>query len=76
MTAAKRRCRALHFKRLDREPPVEDAMRLVRLLAFGLLIACAPDRAEAILGRIVMAGYPCSHIIGHADSGTPAVTIR
>jgi selenide, water dikinase len=41
----------------------------------GLLIACAPDRVEAILARIVMAGYPCARIIGHVDSGTPTVTV-
>jgi selenide,water dikinase len=42
----------------------------------GLLIACAPDRAEAILGGIVAAGYPLARIIGHADSGAPAVEVR
>jgi selenide,water dikinase len=42
----------------------------------GLLIACAPDRAEAILSRIVVAGYPYVRIIGHVDSGAPAVKVQ
>jgi selenide, water dikinase len=42
----------------------------------GLLIACAPDRAESILGQIVVAGYPHSRIIGHVDLGAPAVEVR
>jgi selenide,water dikinase len=42
----------------------------------GLLIACAPDRAEAILSGIVAAGYPYARIIGHADSGVPAIKVR
>jgi selenide,water dikinase len=41
----------------------------------GLLIACAADRAEAILSEIVGAGYPHSRVIGHVDSGTPAVEV-
>jgi selenide, water dikinase len=41
----------------------------------GLLIACAPDRAEVILNQIVAAGYPCSRVIGRVDSGTPAVEV-
>jgi selenide,water dikinase len=41
----------------------------------GLLIACAPGRAEEILGTIVAAGHPYAHIIGHVDSGAPAVMI-
>jgi selenide,water dikinase len=42
----------------------------------GLLIACAPDHADVILGRIVAAGYPRARIIGQADIGMPAVTVR
>jgi selenide,water dikinase len=42
----------------------------------GLLIACAPDRAEAILSQIAGAGYPHARIIGHADAGAPAVEVR
>ncbi len=42
----------------------------------GLLIACAPERSEAILTKIVVAGYPHACIIGHVDSGAPAVKVR
>jgi selenide, water dikinase len=41
----------------------------------GLLIACAPSRAEEILGMITAAGHPCARIIGHVESGDPAVRI-
>jgi selenide,water dikinase len=42
----------------------------------GLLIACDPDRAAAVLGTIVEAGYPQARIIGHAESGAPCVRIQ
>jgi selenide,water dikinase len=42
----------------------------------GLLIACAPDHAEAILSRIDAAGYPYAHIIGDVDSGVPTVRVH
>ncbi|MGH6881909.1 selenide, water dikinase SelD [Hypericibacter sp.] len=42
----------------------------------GLLIACAPDRAEAMTQRIVGAGYPRTRIIGHVEAGAPSVEIR
>jgi selenide,water dikinase len=42
----------------------------------GLLVACEPGRAEAILRDIVMAGYPCARIIGRVDSGEPEVKVR
>jgi selenide,water dikinase len=41
----------------------------------GLLIACEPGRSEDILGTIVAAGHPHARIIGHVDTGEPAVTI-
>lgn len=41
----------------------------------GLLIAVAPERAEAILQEIVQAGYPAASIVGTANSGTPGITI-
>jgi selenide,water dikinase len=41
----------------------------------GLLVACAPERAEAILGTIVAAGHPHARIIGHVDAGDPAVSV-
>jgi selenide,water dikinase len=42
----------------------------------GLLVGCAPVQAEAILSRIVAAGYPHARIIGHADAGTPSVVVE
>ena len=42
----------------------------------GLLIACAPDHASAILGTIVDAGYPSARIIGYAETGTPSVRVE
>ncbi|WP_262028128.1 selenide, water dikinase SelD [Microvirga sp. Mcv34] len=41
----------------------------------GLLVACAPGRAEHILGRIVEAGYPSARIIGDAETGSPKVKV-
>lgn len=41
----------------------------------GLLIACAPDRAERILGRIVEAGYPSARIVGQAEVGPSQVRV-
>ena len=42
----------------------------------GLLLACAPDRAEAVAQRIVEAGYPRTRIIGHVEAGRPSVEVR
>jgi selenide,water dikinase len=42
----------------------------------GLLIACAPARAETILRTIVEAGYPLARIIGRAVEGPAAVRIE
>jgi selenide,water dikinase len=41
----------------------------------GLLVACAPVQAEAILSEIVAAGYPNARIIGHAEAGAPSVVV-
>jgi len=41
----------------------------------GLLIACAPARAEEILGTIRAAGYPSARIIGQAVEGPPQVKV-
>ncbi len=41
----------------------------------GLLVACSPDRAEAILAAIVAAGHPRARIIGGVDAGRPAVAV-
>jgi selenide, water dikinase len=42
----------------------------------GLLIACDPTRAQAILEMIVAAGYPSARIIGRTETGTPSVNVR
>jgi selenide,water dikinase len=41
----------------------------------GLLISCAPERAEAIARSIVAAGYADTRVVGHARSGPPLITI-
>ncbi|MBA1158816.1 selenide, water dikinase SelD [Microvirga mediterraneensis] len=41
----------------------------------GLLVACAPERAERILGQIVEAGYPSARIVGYAEAGSPQVNV-
>jgi selenide, water dikinase len=41
----------------------------------GLLISCASERAEAIVDRIVAAGYAGARVIGHAQSGPPLITL-
>jgi selenide,water dikinase len=42
----------------------------------GLLISCAPDRAEALLDTIVAAGYPAAETIGEIKDGAPQVVIE
>ena len=41
----------------------------------GLLIACAPQHADAIVQTIVAAGYPFARRIGRAAAGSPKVQI-
>jgi selenide,water dikinase len=41
----------------------------------GLLVACAPEQAEAIHASITAAGYPRASIIGHVAEGEAAVEI-
>ncbi|MGZ8309744.1 MAG: selenide, water dikinase SelD [Rhodoplanes sp.] len=41
----------------------------------GLLVACAPERAAAVLQSILAAGYPAARHIGYAESGLPAVKV-
>jgi selenide, water dikinase len=41
----------------------------------GLLIACDPTPAQAILHTIVAAGYPSARLIGHTETGTPSVQV-
>ncbi|MGK9170497.1 selenide, water dikinase SelD [Inquilinus limosus] len=42
----------------------------------GLLIACAADRADALLARIVAAGYPAARRIGVVEAGPASVRIE
>ena len=41
----------------------------------GLLVACAPRRAEEIVRAIIAAGYPHAHVVGRAGEGKPGVTV-
>jgi selenide,water dikinase len=41
----------------------------------GLLVACAPAKADAVLRTIHAASCPGARIIGRAEAGTPAVRI-
>jgi selenide,water dikinase len=41
----------------------------------GLLIACAPERADGMLRAIMEAGYPFARRIGHAEAGPATVRI-
>lgn len=41
----------------------------------GLLVACAPERAAAVLQSILAAGYPAARHIGYAEAGLPAVKV-
>lgn len=41
----------------------------------GLLVACKPERSEAILDMIEAAGYPSARIIGTAVAGTPGIEV-
>ena len=41
----------------------------------GLLVACAPDRADALLKTIVASGYPAARIIGEVKDGEPRIAV-
>src|SRR5205085_11140596 len=41
----------------------------------GLLIAAAPEHAQAILARIIAAGYPAARIVGRIEEGDPAIRV-
>ena len=41
----------------------------------GLLVACAPARAEAIAGRIRDAGYASARIVGRSEPGAPGIRV-
>jgi selenide,water dikinase len=42
----------------------------------GLLVACAPEKADAVLQTIVAAGFPAARIIGRCEPGAPQVRIE
>ncbi|MET3654592.1 selenide, water dikinase SelD [Dyella japonica] len=41
----------------------------------GLLVACAPEKAEALKATIVAAGYARTSIIGEITAGTPGIDV-
>jgi selenide,water dikinase len=41
----------------------------------GLLVACSPERAEAICTSIEAAGYPLTRIIGSVSAGEPIIRV-
>lgn len=41
----------------------------------GLLIACRPDRAQALARLVVEDGYPYARVIGRVESGPAVVTV-
>lgn len=41
----------------------------------GLLVACAPQKADTLLRTIHESGCPAARIIGRAEAGTPAVRV-
>lgn len=40
----------------------------------GLLIACAPEKAQEICAMIVAEGYPAARIVGRVEKGAPRVS--
>ena len=41
----------------------------------GLLVTCAPERADDILRKIIERGYPCARLIGKAEAGPAEIRI-
>jgi selenide,water dikinase len=41
----------------------------------GLLVACAPERAETVLRQIIAAGHASARIIGQVEGGGPRIRI-
>jgi len=41
----------------------------------GLLVSCAPERAETIVQQIIAAGYPAARVIGHVEAGRPEIRV-
>jgi selenide, water dikinase len=42
----------------------------------GLLVACAPDRAETLVETIAASGYPGARIVGEVKDGAPRVVVE
>jgi selenide, water dikinase len=42
----------------------------------GLLVACKPEDATPLVGKIVASGYPSARVIGHVEAGTPAIVVE
>ncbi len=42
----------------------------------GLLVACAAERADAIVQQIVAAGYPAARRFGRTEAGAPCVRVE
>ena len=41
----------------------------------GLLVSCAPERAEEIAKTIRDAGHPAARVIGHVEAGVPGIKV-
>jgi selenide,water dikinase len=41
----------------------------------GLLVSCAPERAEAIVQTILAAGCPAARVIGSTQAGPPGIQV-
>jgi selenide,water dikinase len=42
----------------------------------GLLVSCAPERADTVVQMINAAGYPAARIIGNVEAGPPCVRVE
>jgi len=41
----------------------------------GLLLSCARDNADVVVSEAIAAGYPATRVIGHAQAGTPGISV-
>lgn len=41
----------------------------------GLLVSCARDRADTLVGNAVAAGYPATCVVGYAEAGIPGIHV-
>ena len=85
------RCRSCPNLRLQTAPDAQDAGGSARpsvlilekgplagghsLYSSGTVSAVAPERAEAIAGRIRAAGYPSARVIGRCEAGSPGIHV-